>query len=345
MKKILYYINQFFGSIGGEEAADISFKVKEDVLGPAQGFNNHIEEGKVEVTVICGDNYFNENTEKAKDKIKEIINNYNPDLIAAGPAFNAGRYGMACAGVMQVADEMDIPAVTGMYTENPGVDACKREAYIIETADSAAGMRKALPSMAALADKLLKGREIASPVEDNYIPRGKRKTLFTDKRGSKRAVEILLKRLNGEKYETELPMPDFDRVEPAPAVDDLTEAKVALVSSGGVVPAGNPDRIESASATKYGKYVIKGMDRLKDDEYVSIHGGYDPVYANDDPNRVVPLDVLRRMENESEIGKLADEYYVTTGTGTSVENAEKIGRGIANDLLESNVQAVVLTST
>ena len=42
---------------------------------------------------------------------------------------------------------LNIPALTGMYIENPGADMFKKDVYIVETADSAAGMRKALPKM------------------------------------------------------------------------------------------------------------------------------------------------------------------------------------------------------
>ncbi len=55
-------------------------------------------------------------------------------------------------------------------------------------------------------------------------------------------------------------MPDFDRVAPNQAVLDLTKAKIALVTSGGIVPKDNPDRIESSSASKYGKYDIEGVN-------------------------------------------------------------------------------------
>lgn len=37
----------------------------------------------------------------------------NPDIVVAGPAFNAGRYGMACAGVARICFEnYNIPVVT-----------------------------------------------------------------------------------------------------------------------------------------------------------------------------------------------------------------------------------------
>mgnify|MGYP002508256639 CR=1 FL=1 len=31
------------------------------------------------------------------------------------------------------------------------------------------------------------------------------------------------------------------------------------------------------------------------------HGGYDPVYANEDSDRVLPVDVLREMEKEGKL--------------------------------------------
>ena len=74
-------------------------------------------------------------------------------------------------------------------------------------------------------------------------------------------------------------------------------------------------------------------------------GGYDPVYANQDLDRVLPLDVLREMEKGGEIGSLHDFYYTTVGNGTSVANSKKFATEIAADLKAANVDAVILTST
>src|SRR6056297_3610077 len=127
--KVAYYLNQFFGQIGGEDKADIEPFTEEGTIGPAQGFDAQLDNGEVAGTVVCGDNYFNENPE-AKDTVLEMIKNYNPDIVVAGPAFNAGRYGMACAEVCKkVNKELDIPAITAMYPENPGVEVCKKFAY------------------------------------------------------------------------------------------------------------------------------------------------------------------------------------------------------------------------
>ena len=241
-------------------------------------------------------------------------------------------------------ERLNVPVVTGMYPENPGVDMFGSKIYIVETGDSAAGMRKALPKMAALALKLAAGESV-SPAADGYIPRGIRENYFAKERGAARAVEMLVRKLKGESFETEYPMPKFDRVEPNLPIENLAAATIALVTSGGIVPKGNPDHIESSSASKFGRYSLDGIDDLTADTPQTAHGGYDPVYANQDPDRVLPVDVMRELEREGVIGKLHNTYYSTVGNGTSVANARKFAAAIANELVEAKVQGVVLTST
>ncbi|SHJ19010.1 glycine reductase [Lutispora thermophila DSM 19022] len=347
MIKVVHYINQFYGGIGGEEKADIRPEVREGVVGPGMALQGALgNDAKIVATIICGDSYFNENLEEATEEILQMVKNYEPDLFIAGPAFNAGRYGVACGTICKaVKEKLNIPVVSGMYPENPGVDMFKKDIYIIETANAATGMRKALPAIAKLGMKLAKGEAIGSPAEEGYIARGVRKNIFREERGSKRAVNMLVAKLKGEPFETEYPMPDFDRVAPNPAVKDLKNAKIALVTSGGIVPKGNPDRIEASSASKYGKYDIEGVMDLTQETYETAHGGYDPVYANQDADRVLPVDVLRELEKEGVIGKLHRYFYTTVGNGTSVANAKKFASTFAQELVADGVQAVILTST
>lgn len=345
--RIVHYINQFFAGIGGEEKADIKPEVREGAVGPGMaiqaGFGGDAE---VVATVICGDSYFGENIEAAKEEVLEMVKGYSPDLFIAGPAFNAGRYGVACGTITEaVQNELNIPALTGMYIENPGADMYKKAVYIVETKNSAAGMKDAVSKMVPLAKKLLSGEEVGAPSEEGYIERGIRKNYFTEKRGSERAVDMLLKKLKGEEFTTEYPMPDFDRVDPNPAIKDITKAKVALVTSGGIVPKGNPDHIESSSASKYGKYDIDGVMDLTAETHETAHGGFDPVYCNDDSDRVLPVDVLRDLEKEGKIGELHRYFYSTTGNGTAVGSSKKFAEEFSKELIADGVDAVILTST
>ncbi len=345
--RVVHYVNQFFSGVGGEEKAHIEPELRLELPPISSQLQAQLgEEYEVVATIVCGDSYFNENLEKAQETLLGMVRELRPQLFIAGPAFNAGRYGVACGTITKVVqDEYNIPALTAMYIENPGSDMFKKSVYIVQTSDSAAGMRKAMPALAKLAKKLVKGEKVLSPAEDGYLPRGLRVNFFHNERGSKRAVEMLVKKIKGEPFETEYPMPNFDRVAPNPAVKDITKARIALVTSGGIVPKGNPDRIESSSASKYGEYSIEGVMNLTEETYETAHGGYDPVYANLDSDCVLPVDVLREMEKEGKIGKLHEKFYSTVGNGTAVASSKKFAAEFSQKLLADGVDAVILTST
>ncbi len=345
--KVVHYINNFFAGIGGEEKADTPPEIREGTVGPGLALQTALgEEFEVVATAICGDSYFGENLEEAKATLIDMIKKYEPALFVAGPAFNAGRYGVACGMIaLAVEKELGIPVVTGMYIENPGVDMYKKDLHIIETGDSAADMRKSMPKVAALAAKMARGEEILSPAEEGYIERGIRVNYFAEKRGSSRAIDMLLLKMAGKDFTTEYPMPKFDRVPPNPAIKDIKKAKIAVVTSGGIVPTGNPDRIESSSATKYGVYSIEGMDTMSPDDFMTVHGGYDRAFVTENPNLVIPLDVLRVLEKQGEIGELVNYFISTTGTGTSTGNSKVFGEQFTRKLLSDGVDAVILTST
>ena len=128
MIKVVHYINQFFANIGGEEMAHIPAELhKGEVMGPGLAFKASFkDEAEITATIVCGDSWFNENLEEAKKTILAWVKEENPDVFVAGPAFNAGRYGVACGTIADaVQEELGIPAVTGMYEENPGAICLK----------------------------------------------------------------------------------------------------------------------------------------------------------------------------------------------------------------------------
>ena len=345
--RVVQYINQFFAQIGGEEKADIPAELREGPVGPGLALNQAWgDEAEVVATIICGDSYFNENLEKAQAEVLEMVKSQNPDMFIAGPAFNAGRYGVACGTIAKaVQDNLNIPVLTGMYEENPGADMFKKDVYIVATKNSAAGMRDAIKKMAPLALKLARHEAIGASCEEGYMPNGVRVNLFEKERGSARAVKMLIAKLNGKPFTTEFPMPSFDRVAPNPAVKDMAHATVALCTSGGIVPLGNPDHIESSSASHYGEYDITGVMDLDAAHWATAHGGYDPVYANEDADRVLPVDVLREMEKEGRIGKLHNKFYTTVGNGTAVASSKAFAAEYAQKLKADGVDCVIMTST
>lgn len=125
----------------------------------------------------------------------------------------------------------------------------------------------------------------------------------------------------------------------------LSSMKIALITDGGLVPIGNPDQIESSNATRYGKYSLKGLDRLYPDDYEVSHLGYDTTAVSRDPNRLVPLDVLRDLEKEGVIGKFAENFYATTGFDTTPENSAPMGQSMAKELKAEGVGGVIFVSS
>ena len=345
MKKIVFYTNQFFGQIGGEDQAGVPPSFREGPVGPANLLAETLK-GEITATVICGDNYYAENIEKVREVIFGELEKLRPDMLIAGPAFNAGRFGVACGDICSaVSERLGIPTVTGMYPENPGVDMYRSNTVIVETGHSAAQMKKAALAMTAVANKLLRGEALLLPEEEGYIPRGIRVNIFKDDTGAVRAVDMLLSKLAGKPYKSEVPLPDYKAITPAPGVADIRSAKVALLTTGGIVPFGNPDRLPAATSKFFKAYRIKELDALESGKFIAVHAGYDPVYANDNPNLVAPLDLLKRFEKSGAIGELYEDMIVTTGNSTSVADATRMGADIAVKLAESGVQAAILTST
>jgi glycine reductase len=346
--RAIHYLNQFFGGLGGEERADATPVCFEGARGPGLALARLEPRIEIAATVVAGDNYIAEHLDGAVDEVVKLIAEQHAaapiDLLLAGPAFNAGRYGMACAAICTaVEQQLGIPSLTALYPDNAAVDVYRRQVTIVATAADVMGMQAALAALASTGMKRAAGDPVGPA--DQVLSRGLRSNYFAGATGAERAIEMLLARLEERPFTTEYPMPRFDRVAPALPIASAADAVVALVTTGGIVPRGNPDRIESASASRFGAYPLAGLDALTSETHRSVHGGYDPTYANENPNRVLPLDEARALERAGRIGRLHETYYATVGNATSVTQARRFGTEIAPLLVNEGVQAVILTST
>ncbi|MBI4494334.1 MAG: glycine/betaine/sarcosine/D-proline family reductase selenoprotein B [Chloroflexi bacterium] len=332
--------------MGAEAQADAPPGRKEGAVGPAVALQQALgDRAQVVATVYCGDNYANERS-GAVDEILELVAGERPDVLVAGPAFAAGRYGLACGALCARAQaELGITVVSGMHPDNPGAELYRTRVYLASTRDSAAGMAEALKAMARLALKLRAGEQLGSPQEEGYIPTGRRVHLVAEQSAAERAVEMLVRKASGQPFRTEWAVPTYSRVDPAPPLKNVAQARIALISSGGVVPRGNPDRLESAYASKWLKYSIAGLDDLEPDRWESIHGGFDTTNVNNDPDRMAPLDALRVLERDGVLGELHDQFYTTVGNTSAIPTMRKFAREIAQELKKSRVDGVILTGS
>jgi glycine reductase complex component B subunit gamma len=340
--KIVHYVNQFFAGIGGEEKATVGPEVRDAPTGPGRKLSSLLgDEHQIIATVFCGDDYAASN-EAAPGEILELIRSTGAEMVVSGPAFTSGRYGIACGRVAAAAQKAGLVALAAMHAENPGV-AEAVPAPVVATGLTAREMAATLERVALAVKKLASGEALTA--EDGLVGSIPRRNRLADKNAATRAVDLALARLAGDREATEIPMPDFGAVAPAGPISDPSQALIALLTEGGLVPAGNPGRLESARATKWLRYPLEELPGLEEGSHISVHGGFSTVVANANPNRILPLDVARELKDEGAIGTIYAEYFVTTGNGTSVADGARYGVEWAAELRKQGVQAAILTST
>jgi len=348
MLKAVYYINQFFAGLGGEEMAHEGLHVFDGAKGPAVGLAELVKnEMTIVKSIACGDNFFNTdaNYEEIKSELLSIVRECNADIVIAGPAFNAGRYGVACGKFCElIQSELGIPTVTAMFKDNPAVPMYLRKVYIMECGETAAEMKKALPPLAKMALKLAKKELIGPAPEEGYFPTGYRRNELDERSAASRVVDMLVKKMKGEPYRTEVELRSDEKVQSAPPLDDYSKAKFAIITTGGLVPKGNPDKLRMYSSVSYGTYEIDPKT-LNSKHYESVHGGYDTTAVNKEPQRLVPYNATLDLKKRGLIGDIAQYFLSTCGIGTNVTMGKKLGAQMAEQLKKDDVSAAFLTST
>ena len=344
--RVVHFINQFFGGIGGEEKANASVEVREGPVGPGRALQQALGEGvAIVATIIGGDNYVTEQRYAALASVREALDRWRPAVFVAGPAFDAGRYGLACGEVCRQALELGIPAVTAMYPHNPAVQMFHKEVPIVPTSSNAAGMSAALAVLARLVLKLGRGQPLGPADHDGYLGRGIRAPGLRSEPAHQRAIKMLHAKVRGEPFITELPIHASEAVTPAPPVSDPSKMTLALITTGGLVPKGNPDRLNAAASREWYRYAIEGLEALSAADWDCVHRGFYTAIVKQNPNYILPLHVVRQLEREHVIGKIYPWFFSTSGVGTPDSYARPIGQQMAAELEAAGVDAALLVAT
>lgn len=346
-KKVVHYINQFFAGMGGEDTASTGLSTEDGPVGPGRMLAQSLgDDYEIVRTVICGDNTIAEQEATILPQILDIVRDAGADLFVAGPGFNAGRYGLGCGSTTSaVTRELNIPAVTALFAENPGTDLYKNRCYILQTGNNAKQMKEAVERLAGFARRLVEQDTIGDGLKEGFHGSGPAIDIDYSVPAAKRGIDMLLAKHAGKPFRTEVLMPNHEQI-PVPTLSKpLSQCRIALVTDGGLVPKGNPDKQVPTNSKFFREYSIKDMERLKPEDWEISHQGYNSAFVAQDPNRLVPVDAMRKLVNEGVIGSLNDVIYSTAGVMTPMEKCKEFGEGIAKRLKDSECDAAIETST
>ncbi|MDQ3824508.1 MAG: glycine/betaine/sarcosine/D-proline family reductase selenoprotein B, partial [Actinomycetota bacterium] len=227
--RVVHYINQFYAGLGGEDSAGIRPRVLEGTVGPGRLLTQLLgADHEIVATLVCGDDHAASNATAAQELL-EMARDAGAELLVAGPAFGSGRYGLACARLVAAAHAAGLPALASMHPDNPGISDAG-DAPVIASGATAREMRPSVQRLAAAVVKLAAGEALTAA--DGKVTQSARIGQLVPQRSAVRAVELVLRRLGGDRAATEVPIGGFGAVEPAAPIDKVASATVALVTEG-----------------------------------------------------------------------------------------------------------------
>ncbi len=361
--KVLLYLNNAFGGYGFEEAAGMGFDLNEGPKGPGNLLQAQLNKQgeatgdtyKVVATLCAGDDFFSAEPEANSAKAIELLDAYkDADIFFAGPAFAAGRYTVSCGALCEaIGAAWGIPCITGMDEQSPGTDIYRKKCYIIKTGNNAREVPQTVAKMARLGHALLHPDDVVrltsleyipDPREYDYFTRGQLRCTYVDRTVAERSVDMIVKKVNGEEFVSEVYPDRFDTFDIPKAVKDLSKAKIAFVSDGGLVYKGNPDHCQTRSNLVWADYDLRTL--MAPGGYEVVHAGYFNDYVNQDPNRLLPLDVIDEDIKAGKLGGISDHYMSMPACTTVSAQCKKNGAEIGEKLKAlGDVDAVILTST
>ena len=242
--RVVHYVNQFFGGIGGEDQANVGVSVKAGAVGPGRALEAALGDGaRIEATIICGDNFASDHADDAARAIGAELDRLKPDVLVAGPAFASGRYGLACALACRVAREAGHARGHRHASREPRrVERPSRDLHRPhrrELDDIHAG--RARGDRAAGARRLGRERDARRP----------RRSRATSAAACVACATAAARAISGRstccstsctagRSVSEVPYRAPERVTPAPPIADLSRARIAMVTTGGPRAQGQP---------------------------------------------------------------------------------------------------------
>ena len=322
--RVVHYLNQFFGGIGGEEQADVGVSAsararwaRAALLEKALG-----DDARIEATL---------------DRRRQLRQRARADEAVARDRRRArppparrggGRPGVRLrtlrpgvrARVQAWPAERGIAAITAMHPENPGASSARREPL----------------------------HRPDRRVDDVHAGRARRR--WPRWRGDSGRGEIARARRGGRLHaagRAPRPRPRAPGLS-ARARHAARQAARPAVPVGGAVrrarardaggadrrprrapaspwspPAGScaratPTSQVSANAVRYHRHTVAELESLSPKEWEAYHAGYFNHIVNSNPNYILPLSFLRDLERQGKVGRVHEHIYALPGVSTPV---------------------------
>ena len=128
MIKVVHVVNQFFAGLGGEEKAGLPVGIVTGSAGAARALSRSSARKRRSFARFMSATIISTSTKTRPCKQFSMpCERPAPEVMIAGPAFNSGRYGLTCVEICNsVAQGLEIPCLTAMHEENPGVGRISR---------------------------------------------------------------------------------------------------------------------------------------------------------------------------------------------------------------------------
>ena len=206
-------------------------------------------------------------------------------------------------------------------------------------------MQAALDALAPLARRLGRGEPWGRPRWRATCRRARAACTTAGARAISARSTCCSTSSTGGPYRSEVPSRAPERVAPAPPLTDLSRARIAMVTTGGLVRKGNPDQQVSANAVRYHRHTVAELESLSPADWEAYHAGYFNHIVNSNPNYILPLSFLRDLERQGRLGRVHEHIYALPGVSTPVAVSAGHGRSIAEDLKAGGVDGALLVAT
>ncbi len=341
--KVVHYLNQFFAGLGGEEAAGIAAGSPRGSGRPRAGARaRRRRHARVRRRLLR-----RARGRGARRSCCAGSTRSSPDVLVCGPVVRLRPLRLR---LRDARARGSTPRHPRRLRDGSGEPGCRRgrgrRLHRPDERERGRACARRCRGWPRSPRRLAAGEELGPPDEEGYLPRGlRRNERARARRRGCAAIDLLLAKLGGE-TRTEVEA-SFDHVAAASAgsrsvagLRSLSSPRPAACHRG-IPTACRRSAPPPGSATRSATEATLAAGR-----YESVHGGFDVTAANADPNRLVPLDVVRDARARGP-HRPAPRHLLHDHRERHARRRPptKFGQEIADELKEAGVEAVVLSGT